>query len=81
MKIRENIQFTYQNNVAKKKNMLIYYNRNDFNTFMCDYTLHRRKKYFCRYYLQDFRTVKKLKFHIKDCFKINGKQRIKMLKR
>ena len=80
MKISENIQSIYRNNV-EKKNMLIYYNSKDFNTFMYDHTLHQRKKYFCRYYLQALRTAEKLKFHIKDCFKINGKQKIKMLKR
>ena len=30
------------------------------------------------YYLQAFRTVEKLKCHIKHCFKINDKQTIKM---
>ena len=52
----------------------------DFNTFMYDHTLHRGKKHFCRYCLQAFRTVEKLKCHIKDCFKINGKQTIKLPK-
>ena len=44
-------------------------------------TLHRRKKYFCRYCLQAFSTDEILKRHIKDCFKINGKQRIIMPKK
>ena len=43
--------------------------------------IHRRKKYFCRYCLQAFRTAEKLKRHIKYCFKINGKQTIKMPKK
>ena len=34
------------------------------------------KKKFCRYWLQAFSTEEILKRHIKDCFKINGKQRI-----
>ena len=34
------------------------------------------KKNVCRYCLQDFSTAKISKLHIKDCFKINGKQRI-----
>ena len=48
---------------------------------MYDHTLHRGRKYFCRYSLQAFRTTEKLKCHIKDCFKINGKQTIKMSKK
>ena len=48
---------------------------------MYDHTLHHGRKHFCRYYLQAFRTAEKLKYHIKDCFKINGKQTIKMPKR
>ena len=49
---------------------------NDFNTLMYDHTLHHGKKHFCRYCLQAFSTEKILKRHIKDCFKINDKQRI-----
>ena len=52
----------------------------DFNTFMYDHNLHRGRKHFCRHYLQAFSTEKILKRHIKDCFKINGKQRIIMPK-
>ena len=48
----------------------------DFNTFMYNHTLHRGRKHFCRYCLQAFSTEEILKCHIKDCFKINGKQRI-----
>ena len=61
----------------KKHYVLIKY----FNTFMYDHTLHRRKTHFCRCCLQAFKTAEKLKCHIKDCFKINGKQTIKMLKK
>ena len=53
----------------------------DFNTFMCDHTLHRGRKHFCRYCLQAFSIEEVLKCHIKDGFKINGKQRIKMPKK
>ena len=53
----------------------------DFNAFMYDHVLHRGRKYFCRYCLQAFRTVEKLKCHVKYCFKINGKQTIKMPKK
>ena len=48
---------------------------------MYGYTLHRRGKLFCCYSLQAFRTAKTLKYHIKDCFQINGKKRIKMPKK
>ena len=34
------------------------------------------KKHFCHYYLQAFSTEEILKPHIKDCFKINCKERI-----
>ena len=48
---------------------------------MYDHSLHHGRKLFCHYYLQAFSTEKILKSHIKDCFKINGKQRIKMHKK
>ena len=48
---------------------------------MYDHTLHRGRKHFCYYCLQAFSTKKILKRHIKACFKINGKQRIKMAKK
>ena len=60
----------------KKHNVLI----KDFNTFIYDHTLHRGRKHFCCYCCQAFRTPEKLKCHIKNCFKINGKQTIKMPK-
>ena len=50
----------------------------DFNPFMFDHILHRGRKNFCRYCFEDFRSEKMLKRHVKDCFKINDKQRIKM---
>ena len=37
---------------------------------------HRGRKHFCHYYLQAFSTEEILKCRIKDCFKINDKQRI-----
>ena len=43
---------------------------------MYDHTLHRGRKHFCRFSLQAFSTEKILKRHIKDCLKINDKQRI-----
>ena len=45
---------------------------------MCDDSLRRGRKHFCRYCLHAFITEEILKRHIKDCFKINGKQTIKM---
>ena len=48
---------------------------------MYDHTLHRRRKYSFRYCLQAFRTAEKLKCHIKDCFKINSEQTIKIPKK
>ena len=42
---------------------------------MYDHTLHRRRKHFCRYCLQAFSSEEISKSHIKDRFKINGKQR------
>ena len=49
----------------------------DFNTFMYNHTSHRQKKNFSRYCLQAFITEEILK----DCFKINCKQRIIMPKK
>ena len=62
--------------LIKEKDKKYYVLIKDFNTFMYDHTLHRRRKDFCRYWLQAFSTEEILKLHIKDCFKINGKQRI-----
>ena len=45
---------------------------------MYDQLLHRGRKHFCCYCLHAFITEQILKRHIKDCFKINGKQTIKM---
>ena len=48
---------------------------------MYNRTLHRGEKHFCRYCLQTFRTAENLKCHIKDYFKINVTQKIKMSKK
>ena len=48
---------------------------------MYDHLLHRGRKHFCCYCLHAFITEEILKRHIKDCFKINGKQTIKMPKK
>ena len=52
-----------------------------FNTFMYDHSLHRGRKHFYRYYLHAFITEETLKRHIKDCIKINSKQRTIMPKK
>ena len=48
---------------------------------MFDHSLHSERKHFCRYYLQAFITEEILKRHIKDCFRVNGKQTTKMPKK
>ena len=62
---------------GKRNNVLI----KDFNTFKYDHTLHPGRKNFCHYCLQDFSTEVILKCHGNECFKINGKQIIKMSKK
>ena len=52
----------------------------DFNTFTYDHSIHRGRKHFCRYCLHAFITEEILKGHIKDCIKINAKQKIEMPK-
>ena len=54
---------------------------NDFNRFIYDHSIHRRIKHFCCYCLHAFITEDILKRHIKDCFKINDKQTIKVPKK
>ena len=85
---RKIVQSTCQKNVAKKKHVdLLWIEKEgkshhvlikDFHTFMYYHTLHRGRKHFFRYCLQAFRTEKISKCRVKDSFKINGKQRIKM---
>ena len=54
---------------------------NDFNTFMYSYTIHGGRKHF--HFIVYKRLVQKkiLKSHVKDSFKTNGKQMIKMPKK
>ena len=47
---------------------------------MSDHKFHLRRKHFCGYCVEAFSTEEILKSRIKDCFKINGKQRIIMPK-
>ena len=48
---------------------------------MYDHALHRGRKHFYHYCLPTLSTKEILKRHIKDCFKINGKQRFLMYKK
>ena len=48
---------------------------------MYDHTLHRGRKHFCHYCFQDFSSEEISKSHIKDCFKINCEQTIKIPKK
>ena len=64
-----------------EKGKIYYFPIKDFNTFMYNHTLNRIKEHFCRYCLQTFSAEEILKRHIKACFKINGKRKIKMPKR
>ena len=50
----------------------------DLNTFMYKYTLNCGREQIWSYCLKTFKTAETLKCHIKDCFKINGLERIKM---
>ena len=50
----------------------------DFDRFRYHRTLHWGRKHFCCYCLNAFSTEEILKCHVKDCFKINGKQMIKV---
>ena len=47
----------------------------------CIFILYTVEKHFCRFFLETFSTGEILKCHIKDCFKINGKQKIIMPKK
>ena len=87
MKMRKNIQSTYQKKCCEEKHvdlLLIgegekkYGLINDFSRFMNDHSLHRGKKHFCPYCVHAFITKEVVKRHIKDCFKINGKQTVKI---
>ena len=66
--------------LIREKDKIHYVLIKDFNRFMYDHTLHRGEKHFCCYCLQAFSTEEK-KHHIKDWFKINGKQWILMPKK
>ena len=46
----------------------------DFERFMFHKTKNKNKKWFCRSYLQCFRSESVLMKHTENCFSINGKQ-------
>ena len=53
----------------------------DFNRFMYDHSLRCRREHFLSLLLTRFHYRGSLKRHIKDCFKNNGKETIKMPKK
>ena len=66
MKVRKNIQSMYQKNIFLSK----------ISIPSC--IINIVEIHFCRFCLQGFSTEEILKRQIKDCLKINGKQRITM---
>ena len=50
----------------------------DFDRFMFNKTKNRKKKHFCKCYLQCFSIKEILIQHKKDCLVINGKQSVKL---
>ena len=74
-------KITCRTTIDRRRRKKHYVLTNDFNRFMYDHLLHRGRKHFCCYCLHAFITEQILKRHIKDCFKINGKQTIKMPKK
>ena len=48
---------------------------------LCKIIHYCERKHFCFYCLQAFSTSTILKCHVKDCFKVNGKQMINFLKK
>ena len=79
--VKKDFQKTYRfvvNRTTKTKKHYVFIK--DFNTFMYNRSLHRGKKYFCGYCLETFSTEEIVKSDVNDCFKINGKQLIQMLK-
>ena len=66
--------------LIKEENKELYTLIKDFKIILYDHALHCGRKQLCCYCLQAFSAEKKLKCHIKDFFKIDGKQIIKMSK-
>ena len=56
---------------GKEKNTMLIF---DFNKLKYDHSLHQKRKHFCRYCIYGFTTEEISKDHIKDCFKVIGKQ-------
>ena len=74
MKRKKNKRSMYQKKCCEEKHVYLLLIGEE------DIVLHRGRTHFCRYCLQDFRIAEKLNCHIKDCFKIDDKQRIKISK-
>ena len=53
----------------------------DFSTFMYNQTLHQDRKVSCCYCIQFFSTTQRLERQFNNCFEINDKQMIKMIKK
>ena len=89
MKIKKNIYVSKKCCEEKHGDLLLtgdkgkrhYVLMRDFHTFIYDHNLYRGRKHFCCYCLQAFSTKEILKCHFKDCFKINGQQKILMPKK
>ena len=91
MKITKNIQSMYQKYVVKKKTCWLIIDRgrnkkhyvliNDFNRFVYDHSLYRRRKYFCRYCLQAFIREKILKIILKVALKLMTNKQLRCLRK
>ena len=75
MKIRKNIKSVYYQKKVKEIMLIYHYQGMQERDPMF---LHCVIKHSCHYCLQAFSTEEILKRHVKDCFKVNGKQKIKM---
>ena len=81
MRTRQNIQSIYQKKCCEEKHVDLLLTREGekytmfLSMILTLFLLHRGRKHFCRYCLHAFITEEILKRHIKDCFKINGKQK------
>ena len=77
MKIKKNIQSKYEIKCCEEKHvdLLLTVKPMKSTMFLSKISIN---SCMIKYYLQVFRTAEKLKCHIKHCFKINGKQTIKM---
>ena len=61
---------------SKNKSHFVYIK--DFNRFLCNKTKNKNKKLFFKYYLQCCSSGRVLLQNIENCFKINGRQTVKL---